>query len=297
MSTNRYDITRDNTPPLDRSVTRLLYVTVARYSEEWNSILHTHPCAEVFFITGGRGVLCLADRRIAIGVNDILLVNPDVAHTEDSAPEHPLEYLVMGVAGLRAADPDPGYAILRAGAGASGFRFLLDTLRQEVETKHPGYDIICQDLLEILLIYLDRYSGTAMRSAAASHRASRECALVHRYIEEHYKENLSLEDLAGIAHVSRFYLSHAFAKEYGISPISYLLERRIRESLRLLADTRLTLAEISEVLGFSSPSYFSQSFKRSQGIPPLAYRARCRGTRTDLVQPPAPKAAQTPPAD
>ena len=123
-----------------------------------------------------------------------------------------------------------------------------------------------------------------MRTAPASQRASRECALVRRYIDEHYKEPLTLETLAGVAHVSRFYLSHAFAREYGIPPIRYLVERRVRESLHLLADTRLTLAEISEVLGFSSPSNFSQRFKASQGIPPLAYRARCRGSRSDLAQ-------------
>ncbi len=287
MGTSRYEISGDGVAPLDRSVTRLLYVTVSRYSAEWNAVLHTHPCAEVFFVTGGRGVLCLRDRRVPVSTNDIILINADVPHTEDSTPDAPLEYLVMGVAGLRAAEDDPGYAILRAGAGASYFRFFLATLLQEAETRRPGYPIICQDLLEILLVYLDRYSGSASHTAAASHRVSRECALVRRYIEKHYKENLTLEDLARVAHVSRFYLSHAFSREYGISPISYLLERRIRESLHLLSETRLSLTEISEMLGFSSPSYFSQSFKRSQGIPPLAYRARCRGTRTDLAAIPA----------
>ena len=283
MSTDRYEITRGSAAPLDRSVTRLLYVTVTRYGPEWNATLHTHPCAEVFFVTGGRGTLCLADRHIAVSANDIILVNADVAHTEDSTTDAPLEYLVMGVEGLRPADADPGYAVLRPGAGAPYFRFCLATLLQEAETKHPGYDTICQDLLEILLVYLNRYTGSGARTAAPGRRTSRECALVHRYIEEHYKENLTLEDLAQVAHVSRFYLSHAFSREYGISPISYLLERRIRESLHLLSETRLTLAEISEMLGFSSPSYFSQSFKRSQGIPPLAYRAHCRGTRTDVA--------------
>ena len=49
MSTNRYVLdSLAVTPPVDRSVTKLLYISIARYSAEWNSTLHTHPCAEVF---------------------------------------------------------------------------------------------------------------------------------------------------------------------------------------------------------------------------------------------------------
>ena len=133
--------------------------------------------------------------------------------------------------------------------------------------------------MELLLIQLDRLGGGISPLAAGGRRASRECAIVHRYIDEHFKERLSLDDLAELAHVSKYYLSHAFTREYGVSPISYLLERRIRESLYLLSETRLTLAEISGVLGFSSPSYFSQSFRRSRGTTPMAYRAACRRER------------------
>ena len=58
MSTNRYVLdSLAVTPPVDRSVTKLLYISIARYSAEWNSTLHTHPCAEVFFITDGSGYL------------------------------------------------------------------------------------------------------------------------------------------------------------------------------------------------------------------------------------------------
>ena len=84
MSTNCYVLDPLAVNPIDRSVTKLLYVSVARYSTEWHSILHTHPCAEVFFVTGGRGHLKLAAGSLPINVGDFIIVNSNVKHTEAS---------------------------------------------------------------------------------------------------------------------------------------------------------------------------------------------------------------------
>ena len=72
--------------------------------------------------------------------------------------------------------------------------------------------------------------------------------------------------------MNKYYLSHAFKREYGISPISYMISRRIDESKYLLAETDLSMSQIAQLLGFSSLSYFSQVFRRTQGIAPMEYR-------------------------
>lgn len=53
--------------------------------------------------------------------------------------------------------------------------------------------------------------------------------------------------------MNKYYLVHSFSKEYGVSPINYLIGRRIEESRYLLADTNHSLSQISHMLGFSSP--------------------------------------------
>ena len=118
--------------------------------------------------------------------------------------------------------------------------------------------------------------GSAPEGAAAGAGASRECGLVRRYIDNHFKENLTLDQLAGLAHISKYHLSHAFQKEFQTSPISYLIARRIQESKFLLRETDHTLSQIAQILGFSSLSYFSQSFRRLEGSSPMEYRKRCR---------------------
>lgn len=283
MSTNRYVMDPPAVTPVDRSVTRLLYLSIARYSAEWNSTLHTHPCAEVFFVTDGSGHLRTNGQAVPIGTNDVIIVNSNIEHTEVSSENNPLEYIVMGVDGLEAVPSDEkdsknsdGYSVIPFQTGGEQILFYLRCMLAEMENKHPGYNTICQDLLEVVLLLLMRRSRFTVTFIPSAHRSSRECAIARRYIENHFKENLTLDDLAAAAHISKYYLVHAFSREYGTSPINYLLSCRIQESLYLLSKTQIPLSQISGMLGFSSPSYFSQSFRRIRGISPMAYRRQSR---------------------
>lgn len=279
MSTSHYTLDSLAANPVDRSVTRLLYVSVARYSAEWHSTLHTHPCAELFFVTGGSGYLRLTNRNVPITTDDLIIVNSNVEHTEVSSEELPLEYIVMGIDGLEALAGDhgnDGYSIVHFQSGREPLLFYLHSLLDELESKLPGYNTVCQDLLEVVLLQLMRRSEFTVTFVPTSRKSTRETAIVRRYIDNHFKENLTLDILAEVAHVSKYYLAHNFSKEYGTSPINYLLSCRIRESLYLLRETGLSLSDISRTLGFSSPSYFSQSFRRIQGISPMQYRMQNR---------------------
>ena len=279
MSTSRYSFDSLGATPVDRSLTRLLYVSVARYSAEWHSTLHTHPCAELFFVTGGKGSLRLSDHDIPITTDDVIIVNSNVEHTEVSSEELPLEYIVMGIDGLEALagdHGDAGYSIIHFQSDKEPFLFYLRCMLREIETKPPGYDTVCRDLLEVVLLHLMRRSEFSVTFVPTSRKSSKEAAIVRRYIDNHFKENLTLDDLAAVVHVSKYYLAHIFSREYGTSPINYLLSRRIQESTYLLTETGLTLSEIAGTLGFSSPSYFSQSFRKVQGISPMQYRKQKR---------------------
>ena len=98
--------------------------------------------------------------------------------------------------------------------------------------------------------------------------------MVKRYIDVHYKENISLDTLTDMTHVSKYHLVHAFTKEYGVSPINYMISCRIEEAKQLLKNDDYTLSFITRMLGFSSPSYFSQTFKKIVGISPNEYRKK-----------------------
>ena len=253
---------------------RLLYVTHAQYSEEWNSSLHTHACAELFFITRGHGLFHVREERFPVAINDLVAVNTGVPHTEAGAEGSPMEYVVLGVEGLEALTGAGGWSLIHMTGEQEMVSACLRMMTREILEEQAGCAQICRNLLEVILLRLARREDFALSDAPPS--SNRECGQVRRYIDNHFKENLTLDQLAGLVHVSKYHLSHAFQRSYGTSPISYLISRRIQESRFLLTETDHTLSQIARILGFSSLSYFSQSFRRLEGVSPMEYRRRHR---------------------
>lgn len=263
---------------------RLLYVSRDQYSGDWNSSLHTHGCAELFFITGGHGRFRTRQEAFPVAIHDAVIVNANVPHTEDSQLDSPLEYVVLGVEGLETLAGSEGIVLLHLHTGWDELLHCVRLLLLEAAQALPGYERACRSLLEVILIRLNRQRDAALSGESSDARSSRECALVRRYIDNHFKENLNLDQLARLAHLNKYYLAHAFRREFGVSPINYLISRRIDESRFLLRETDHTLSLIAQILGFSSLSYFSQCFRRVEGVSPLEYRRRGRGPRdTDLA--------------
>ena len=86
-----------------------------------------------------------------------------------------------------------------------------------------------------------------------------------RYIECHFVEDLSLEDVAKLIGVSSSYLSRQFSTKLGKSFVEYLTDVRMRAALTLAMETRLTIREIAERSGYSNTAYFCRVFKRCTG--------------------------------
>ena len=89
-----------------------------------------------------------------------------------------------------------------------------------------------------------------------------------------------MEQLAQFSHVNKYYLVHAFSNVYGISPINYLMRARVEKAKTLLSTTDFSLSVISRSCGFSSSSYFSQTFKKLSGMSPSAFRRARRQDET-----------------
>ena len=281
MSNKRYEVNTPGVSPVDRDVPKLLYVSTAKYGGAWPRLMHTHACTELFYVVGGMGQFKVAEKLIPVSPDDLVIVNPNVEHTEVSLNASPLEYIVLGVEGMEFAADENGDRRYSAFNFHSGREDILPYLRgmlREIEQKSAGYEVVCQDLLEILVVKLMRHTDFSLTVTPAQ-QSSKECAEARRYIDSNFKENISLDQLAELTHVNKYYLVHSFSKEYGVSPINYLIGRRIEESRYLLADTNHSLSQISHMLGFSSPSYFSQSFRKLEGISPMEYRKRQRAAR------------------
>lgn len=254
---------------------RLKYISRSVYEGEWHSTPHIHQCTEIFYVVNGYGNFKIQDTVFEVGPNEMVIVNPQVEHTELGEEKTPLEYIVLGIEGsglIMQNSTETRYTTFKLGGKGKEILRYLNEMLEEIEQKKVFSGEAVQSLLMLLLIKLMRIKPLASPPEII-HKSSRKCASIKRYMDSNYGENITLDSLAELSHISKYYLAHAFTREYGVSPINYLLELRIKESRHLLANTDYSIAQISQILGFSSPSYFSQRFRRFEGVSPKAYRS------------------------
>ena len=151
-------------------------------------------------------------------------------------------------------------------------RDLLRKMEREATAKAPGYiEFLRCYLLEILLHTMRRIEGaeTASPDAGIS-------AYISRYVEEHYREDISLSALADRMHYSLPYVSRRFREETGVSFLRYLQNYRVMQACRLLASSDRSLPEISEAVGYSDVKFFSSLVRRETGLSPSEFRKQAK---------------------
>ena len=263
---------------------QLKSITKSKYDSDWHSTLHTHPFTELFYVVDGKGEFNIQGQRFPVKANDFVIINPQVEHTELSSPDEPLEYIVLGIKGLSFSNLTP------VSEGGHPFSFFnlrdeqkdilryLNAMVQEATSQSMSYELVCHNLLEILLIKILRHQHFDLEVGKQS-KATKDISFIKHYLETYYHESIQLEDLASMTHLSRFYISHSFKKEIGMSPMEYLIDIRIKESKILLRTTNYSISQVADIVGFTTPTYFSKQFRKSTGISPTDYREQFQGVK------------------
>lgn len=250
----------------------LLNASSSRYEGDWPSIPHSHAFTELFYVRDGRGEFLLEDKIYPISKDDLIIVNPHITHTEISKGTPPLSYFTVGVEGVCFSFNDQKeYRIFNCRKKEADLLFYFNSLFQELDKQSEGYEKICNYLLHILILQLQRITDSPFELITAQH-PSKECAYIKRYLDSNYSENITLDHLSALSHLNKYYLSHEFTKYYGISPMNYLSRKRIDVCKELLENTDYGISDIVHLVGFSSQSYLSQSFRKSCGMTAGTYR-------------------------
>ncbi len=92
------------------------------------------------------------------------------------------------------------------------------------------------------------------------------------YIEKHLEQELSLEEIAGALHYSRYYVARAFKENTGMTLHKYIQGKRLREAARKLALSRQPIIEVAFSAGYGSQQAFTQAFRREYQCTPQEYR-------------------------
>lgn len=99
---------------------------------------------------------------------------------------------------------------------------------------------------------------------------------VKQYIDQHYAEVITADDLASMSHCSKGHLFRTFKKSFRVSPLAYQQDLRFEAVQRLLRFTSLRCYEIAQRVGYANVYYFHRQFKKRMGITPRQYRQSMR---------------------
>ena len=255
----------------------LRYISISKYEGDWQSLPHTHHFTELFYVISGKGVFLVEDDLVPVKPNDLIIINPHIEHTEKTLTSDPMEYIVFGVDGLAFSFDDlsenapKNYSYYSYTSAKNHLVDFAQLMLREFRDKQPGFDTVCQSILQVVLIYISREQHLSI-IPDSTFKISKECAMAKRYIDTNYAKNITLDTLANITHINKYYLAHSFANCLGQSPINYLTEKRLQASMELLINTNHSIAQVASSTGFSSQSYFSQIFKKSMDMTPQQYR-------------------------
>ena len=131
-------------------------------------------------------------------------------------------------------------------------------------------DQLAEHILQRILIDSHLFSG----STSPTH-ISQEILWISNYILQNLCEPLSVSMLAEKLHLSHNGLIWKFKKELNVTPVKYIAMCRIKRAKQLLFDSNLTISEIAESCGYANTYYFSNAFKKSEGVSPLDFRKKC----------------------
>ena len=142
-----------------------------------------------------------------------------------------------------------------------------------LNAKEDGYELLLTEklcslwflLFQELKPYLNKKeTGTAMDIKRLKEAIG--------FIQSHYHEDISLQEIAASCYVSKSECCHLFKRTLRQTPFTYLLNYRIQKSLPLLLANDKSVTEIAEMLGFHGSSYFSETFRKFMNCSPSSYR-------------------------
>jgi AraC family transcriptional regulator len=143
------------------------------------------------------------------------------------------------------------------------------------ELREPGIagSMFAQTTAQYLALHLiRRHCATTPQAHKGTRLTPAQLRRVEAKVEAELKTDLSLDDLADAARVSRFHFAHAFKQTTGIPPHRWLINQRVMRAKQLLADSNLSILHITSEVGFQSQSHFGQVFKSHTGLSPVKWR-------------------------
>lgn len=256
--------------------------------------LHTHDFCELVIVRRDSGLHVVGEEKLPIRAGDVFVVGDNISHAYRNVNDLTVFNILFRFdemelpTGLLSVLPGY-YALFQVEPQLRGqhkFRsrqhlsdeqliradLLLDHLRLELNGMQAGYQAAITGIFTELLVFLARcfQEESTGEEAQIVTRLSR----VMSRIESQYTEQITLDDLARSANLSKRTLLRYFQNVYYRSPIHYLSELRLSKARELLLHTDLPVQVIGARVGFKDNNYFSRAFRKHTGMTSGEFRQK-----------------------
>ena len=246
---------------------------------------HMHAGWEVYLQAYGRSRWRAGHRTVELLPGHVLAVPPGIRHAMTDRPAARHHFFYAGFDLDRVARRHGALRLAWEGAGVlhepdgtaldAPFRRLVRELGHELPLPEVGVATALDALVLEATRLLRAPSGHALLGTV--HPA---VARARALLDSRYPERWSMALLAHEVGLSTAHLTEVFAREVGVPPMRYLVERRVERAAELLRGTDLPVTAIALELGFASSSHFSRVFKQLAQVPPRDFRRASRSQPT-----------------
>ena len=261
-----------------------------QHSRKHAHMIHWHEdVLELLYIADGTGRYLVGEREYAVHDGMLIVCNAGTLHGESPFQSHEMTTYCLAFAGVRRGDLPPNVFLAPETSPilvpTDGNRALLHELMRTLHRlfrRDARADALCAALAAAAFSLVEHLA----EQSQANPQAQKQETLVRRiasYLNLHYMKPLTLKGISAALHISETHLSHLFKRETGLSPMQYVIHRRIGEAQSLLSETDLRIGEIEEQLGFGSSTHFTNLFKKYVGLAPREYRKYFR-ERNNSIQ-------------
>ena len=237
------------------------------------SKLHWHNAVEFVYILSGSLEFSLNGEKFTADEGDLVTINSAEIHAFYPLTEHVDYYfLVADDKFFRTNSLYSETTYFEKRIRTEQAQHLFEEIIRETEKADEYSNISTVSVLLSLFIYLNRHYVRAREEQELAEQ--KKITLVRNtllYLQEHYKERLTVEQISEEMHFSKSYLSHTFKELTHLSLIGYINMLRCQNARALILDG-ISIAEAAAECGFSDLSYFTRVFKKTMGLLPSEVR-------------------------
>lgn len=233
------------------------------------------PDFQLIYVSAGKAHFHFSDKEEIVSAGHMVLYRPKEPQKYEYYCEDQTEvYWVHFTGGnvkniLRSYGMTDEKRVFYCGSGLE-YQNHFRTMIQELQMCKDDYQEMLEMHLRQIFITIHRYLNT--EATVGNSQIAEAIDKSKTYFSEHYNEDIRIDEYASSQGMSTSWFIRNFKQYAGETPMQYILARRIHNAELLLKNPQYNITEISQIIGYENPLYFSRVFKKIKGLSPSDYR-------------------------